>query len=178
MNYSVEATMNSWEVPSYQSTSAYDGGVFHDSLYAPSQYNIMQILIKVMERPNPKVQLGPVDMSCPILVCDLQLADQPIIYASEPFYQLTGYTPEEVIGSNCRFLQAPGGKIKAKSTRKYVDKECVRKMRKAVDKCSELQIEVVNFKKNGSKFVNYLTMIPVRCDGRDYCVGFLTELES
>lgn len=131
--------------------------------------------IQVLDRPNPKVQLGPVDMSCPILVCDMQEPDQPIVYASDPFYELTGYTAAEVVGRNCRFLQAPGGKVKAKSTRKYVDKDTVKKMRKAVEKGSELQIEVVNFKKNGARFINYLTMIPVRWENRDYCVGFVTE---
>lgn len=117
-------------------------------------------------------------MSCPIIVCDLQQPDQPIVYASDPFYELTGYTAAEVIGSNCRFLQAPGGNVRPKSTRRHVDKEAIRKMRKALDTCSELQIEVVNFKKDGIKFVNFLTMIPVRCEGRELCVGFLNELEG
>jgi PAS domain S-box-containing protein len=31
--------------------------------------------------------------------------DNPICYASSRFYELTGYSAEEVIGHNCRFLQ-------------------------------------------------------------------------
>ena len=31
--------------------------------------------------------------------------DNPIVYASPSFFELTGYSPAEVLGRNCRFLQ-------------------------------------------------------------------------
>ena len=31
--------------------------------------------------------------------------DNPIIYASEGFFRMTGYSPSEVLNKNCRFLQ-------------------------------------------------------------------------
>lgn len=34
--------------------------------------------------------------------------DNPIVYASEGFYTMTGYSQSEVIGKNCRFLQGWG----------------------------------------------------------------------
>jgi PAS domain S-box-containing protein len=37
-----------------------------------------------------------------------RVADMPLVYASDGFLQLTGYTREEVLGRNCRFLQGPG----------------------------------------------------------------------
>ena len=40
-----------------------------------------------------------------ILITDPNLLDNPIVYASPGFEQLTGYSTEEVIGRNCRFLQ-------------------------------------------------------------------------
>lgn len=40
-------------------------------------------------------------------VSDPTKPDNPICYASQRFYDLTGYTSEEVIGKNCRFLQGP-----------------------------------------------------------------------
>ncbi len=131
--------------------------------------------VQVYNRPNPKVELGAVDTSCPIVLCDLEEHDDPIVYATDAFYHMTGYTPHEVLGRNCRFLQAPGGK--AKPSRKHVDDKTVRRMRKALDKKSEIQIEVVNYKKNGQAFVNFLTMIPLRISGRNYCVGFQCEME-
>jgi len=39
------------------------------------------------------------------VVTDPFLPDCPIVFASEGFYQMTGYPPEEVLGKNCRFLQ-------------------------------------------------------------------------
>ena len=132
---------------------------------------------QIWGRPNPQVAVGCVDSQVPLILCDLTLDDQPIVYASESFMCLTEYTWPEIRGRNCRFLQAPGGKVKARSVRKHVDKETVRKMRKAVDKRTELQIEVVNFKKSGQPFVNVLTMIPIMVDGRPHCVGFQCEKE-
>jgi len=53
-------------------------------------------------------------------------------------------------------------------------------MRKAVEKNEELQIELVNFKKNGQAFVNLLSIIPVKWeDGGTYrySVGLQVEVE-
>ncbi|KAK3682604.1 PAS domain-containing protein [Podospora appendiculata] len=151
-------------------------GVFHSGLYAPSQFNIMNIMAHIYERPNKQVDLGPVDDKCGIILCDLKQPDEPIVYASPAFLKATGYDLGDVLGLNCRFLQAPGGNVLPKSPRKYVDKDTVKKIRKAVDKNQELQIEVVNFKKSGKKFINCLTIIPISwgCDGEfNYSVGFM-----
>lgn len=50
-------------------------------------------------------------------------------------------------------------------------------MRKAIDRRNEIQLEVVNYKKSGVPFRNYLTMIPVEVDGRQLCLGLQCELE-
>lgn len=42
------------------------------------------------------------------VVSDPNLPDTPICFASEGFYEMTGYSPEEVLGKNCRFLQVCG----------------------------------------------------------------------
>lgn len=39
------------------------------------------------------------------VVSDPSLPDCPIVFASEGFYEMCGYTQEEVLGFNCRFLQ-------------------------------------------------------------------------
>ena len=41
----------------------------------------------------------------PMVVSDPQLPDNPIVFANQAFLDQTGYTAEEVIGRNCRFLQ-------------------------------------------------------------------------
>ncbi|OTA62423.1 putative vivid protein [Hypoxylon sp. EC38] len=151
--------------------------IIYPGIYAPSGFDIMNILIRVMTRPNPVIDLGPIDASCPLIMCDLQQPDYPIVYASDPFMELTGYSESEIIGRNCRFLQAPGGKVKRHSTRKYVHKDLIKKMRRAVDSNDELAIEVTNFKKNGQRFINLLSIIPVYWDSPTprYSVGFLAE---
>lgn len=188
------AFMNPWEedalqyhyqdtgavVPSSMTMGQHDNvhdSVIYPGLYAPSGFDMMSILVRVMSRPNPIVELGPIDASCALIMCDLQQHDCPIVYASDPFMELTGYSQSEAIGRNCRFLQAPGGKVRPKSTRKYVDKDLIKKMRRAVEINNEISVEVTNFKKNGQKFVNLLTMIPVCWESPTprYSVGFLAE---
>ncbi|KAI1211342.1 putative vivid protein [Annulohypoxylon truncatum] len=186
--------MNPWEEEALQYHYQDAGGVgpsaialgqhdnVHDSviypgLYAPSGFDMMSILVRVMSRPNPVIELGPIDASCALIMCDLQQLDCPVVYVSEPFTELTGYSQSETIGQNCRFLQAPGGKVRKRSARKYVDKDLIKTMRRAVESNHEIAVEVTNFKKNGQRFVNLLTMIPVCWESPTprYSVGFLAE---
>src|ERR1700755_1865259 len=41
----------------------------------------------------------------PMIVTDPSQADNPIIFCNAAFLKLTGYSDDEVIGRNCRFLQ-------------------------------------------------------------------------
>ncbi|KAK4043148.1 hypothetical protein C8A01DRAFT_32790 [Parachaetomium inaequale] len=81
--------------------------LIYPGLYSASGLDILTILASIHTRPNPTVPLGAVDASCALLIADLAQPDQPIVYASDPFTALTGYTPREVLGRNCRFLQVP-----------------------------------------------------------------------
>ena len=40
-------------------------------------------------------------------ISDPTLPDCPIVFTSDAFLELTGYTREEILGRNCRFLQGP-----------------------------------------------------------------------
>ncbi|KAI0541957.1 PAS domain-containing protein [Xylaria digitata] len=138
---------------------------------------MMNILSRVASRPSPVVDLGPVDASCALVVCDIEQSDYPVVYANEACAQLTGYSLEEMLGKNCRFMQAPGGKVRKSSTRSHVEESVLKKMRRAIESNGELAIEVTNFKKSGERFTNLLTMIPVCWDSPTprYYVGFLAE---
>ncbi|ETS78215.1 hypothetical protein PFICI_10277 [Pestalotiopsis fici W106-1] len=151
--------------------------IIYPGLYAPSGYDMMSILLRVMSRANPVVQLGPVDASCALILCDLQQPDCPVVYANDAFTYLTGYTEREIVGRNCRFMQAPGGKVSRGSSRQHVDKDLVKRMRRSVEGNSELAVEVVNFKKNGQPFINLLAMIPICWDSAEprFSVGFQAE---
>jgi len=77
------------------------------------------------------------------VISDPLLADNPIIYASKGFYDLTGYTADEIVGRNCRFLQ--GAKT---------DPKQVTKIRDAISKGTDISVCLLNYKKCGTPFWN------------------------
>ena len=85
-----------------------------------------------------------------MVIVDLNLKDQPIIYASQAFCNLTGYAKAEIIGKNCRFLQ--GDKTK---------QESIKQIRKAVDEKRSLIVELLNYRKDGTEFWNELRLSPL-----------------
>ena len=40
-----------------------------------------------------------------VTLADPDLPDMPIVYANKAFANMSGYSQEEVVGKNCRFLQ-------------------------------------------------------------------------
>ena len=130
--------------------------------------------MQVVGRRNPKIDLGPVDCSVAMLLCDLELPDSPIVYATDSFCTMTGYTQPEVLGRNCRFLQRQLGK---RRSGKAADKLAVRRMRQAVRTHEEVQVSVENYKKSGQRFTNILTIIPLKLgsENHHYAVGFSVE---
>ena len=44
----------------------------------------------------------------PMLITDPRQPDNPIVFVNDAFGRLTGYTREETLGRNCRFLQGEG----------------------------------------------------------------------
>lgn len=131
-------------------------------------------------RPNPQINIGAVDMSCAFVVTDNRKFDNPIVYCSATFERLTGYTKHEILGRNCRFLQAPDGNIKAGETRKYVDANAVHYLKSRIEAQAEAQTSLINYRKGGQAFTNLLTMIPIPYgndqDEITYFVGFQVDL--
>ena len=41
------------------------------------------------------------------VITDPSLPDHPIVFASDGFMDFTGYSVDEILGRNCRFLQGP-----------------------------------------------------------------------
>ncbi|MCJ1263814.1 blue light receptor [Lobaria immixta] len=146
--------------------------------YSSSGFDMMGVLIRVATRPKPQINIGAVDMSCAFVVCDVTQHDLPIVYCSDIFERLTGYTKHEILGRNCRFLQAPDGKIQAGVKRKYVDDQSVLRIKNMINQRQEAQISLINYRKGGQPFMNLLTMIPITWDSDEikYFVGFQVDL--
>lgn len=148
------------------------------NLYSKSGFDMLKALWLVATRKNPQIQLGAVDMSCAFVVCDVTMNDCPIIYVSDNFQNLTGYSRHEIVGQNCRFLQAPDGKVEAGSKREFVDDGAVYNLKKMVHEGREVQQSLINYRKGGKPFLNLLTMIPIPWDTDDirYFIGFQIDL--
>lgn len=61
-------------------------------LYSSSGFDMLGVLARVVARPNPQINIGPVDTSCSFLVVDARRYDMPIVFASDTFSKLTGYS--------------------------------------------------------------------------------------
>lgn len=76
--------------------------------------------------------------------------------------RLTGYLSHNVIGSNCRFLQVPPGSANSRSDSKnFTDQVTVLAIKNHVASFTECQHTLVNYKADGSAFVNLLTLVPM-----------------
>ncbi|KAL8844382.1 MAG: hypothetical protein Q9176_001292 [Flavoplaca citrina] len=150
----------------------------YKNAYSSSGFDMLGVLMRVAARPKPQINIGAVDMSCAFVVCDVTQHDVPIVYCSDIFEKLTGYTKHEILGRNCRFLQAPDGKIQAGVHRKYVDDQSIWEIKTKITARQEMQTSVINYRKGGQPFMNLLTMIPITWDTEEfkYYVGFQVDL--
>ncbi|MEM6890667.1 MAG: PAS domain-containing protein [Pseudomonadota bacterium] len=76
--------------------------------------------------------------------------DNPMIYVSDEFETQTGYSPEEAIGQNCRFLQGPG-----------TNPHAIEAIRQGLKAETRFTIDILNYRKDGSAFVNRLRIRPI-----------------
>ncbi len=86
----------------------------------------------------------------PLCISDPSKPDEPIVFANRAFCDLTGYEEAEIIGRNCRFLQGP-----------ETTPESVEEIRAAMTSREVTMVEIVNYRKNGEKFINALQIGPI-----------------
>ena len=107
-----------------------------------------------------------------ILIVDARAPDWPIVQVNRAFERITGYSAEEAIGRNSRFLQA--------GDRSQPDLD---RLRVALAAGKEATVMLRNYRKDGTLFWNKLTVSPVRSDRRGitHFVGVqsdVTELKN
>lgn len=85
-----------------------------------------------------------------VTLADPDLEDAPIIYANKAFERLTGYSQEEIIGHNCRFLQGEDR-----------DQPARYQIAEAIKNHVEVEVTLRNYKKDGTLFFNHLKIVPL-----------------
>ena len=85
-----------------------------------------------------------------VTLSDPDLEDAPLVYANKAFERLTGYSQEDIIGRNCRFLQGN----EREQPGRYQIKE-------AMEKHEAVEVTLRNYKKDGTLFINRLKITPL-----------------
>ena len=85
-----------------------------------------------------------------LVISDARQPDCPIVFLNAAFTDITGYPPGEVLGRNCRFLQGKG-----------TDAKAVAKVRAAIAAARPVTVELLNVRRDGSRFWNELRIAPV-----------------
>jgi len=94
-------------------------------------------------------------------ISDPTLPDNPIVYVSQGFLDLTGYTLDQVLGRNCRFLQGPG-----------TDQSAVEVIRRGIAEGVDTSVCLLNYRADGSPFWNQFFVAALR-DAENNVVNYV-----
>ncbi|WP_411870836.1 DUF3365 domain-containing protein [Vulcanococcus limneticus] len=85
-----------------------------------------------------------------VSIADMRQDDYPLIYVNEAFSHITGYPRDKATGFNCRFLRGPD-----------TDPQVVAAIISAIREGKPFHGELVNYRMDGTRFWNRLTLYPV-----------------
>ncbi|KQP60668.1 MULTISPECIES: PAS domain-containing protein [unclassified Methylobacterium] len=102
----------------------------------------------------------------PMVITNPRLPDNPIVFVNEAFCRLTGYDREEILGRNCRFLQ--GGET---------DPDDVARLREALAVPRAVEMDIRNYRKDGTPFWNRLLLAPVTDAAGALAYFFASQLD-
>ncbi len=104
-----------------------------------------------------------------IVITDPRLPDNPIVYLNPAFEKTTGYSVEEALGYNCRFLQGEDR-----------DQPALEELRDAVRDGRECRVVLRNYRKDGTLFWNELHVAPMRDEGGNltHFIGVQTDVTA
>ncbi len=128
----------------------------------------MALTVDLLSSGNPHLRLV-VDSPIPSVISDPRLKDNPIVVCNAAFCELTGYSTEEVVGRNCRFLSGP-------ATEPWLTEE----IRRGVREHRPVLVEILNYKRSGQPFRNAVLVAPIY-DEQDellYFLGSQVEIDA
>ncbi|WP_347552504.1 PAS domain-containing protein [Pseudalkalibacillus hwajinpoensis] len=104
-----------------------------------------------------------------VVITDPELPDNPIVYTNNGFEKLSGYSADETIGYNCRFLQGQD-----------TNQDDIDKLRLAISNKEKIKLEIKNYRKNGEVFWNELQIYPVfiESEHQTYFVGVQQDVSK
>ena len=85
-----------------------------------------------------------------ITLADPDQEDMPLVYVNRAFERITGYSQEETVGKNCRFLQGTDRDQKERY-----------QLKEAIANKQPVEITLRNYRKNGEMFYNHLIITPL-----------------
>jgi PAS domain S-box-containing protein/diguanylate cyclase (GGDEF)-like protein len=101
-----------------------------------------------------------------VLIADASDPNLPLIHANRAFETITGYSRDEVIGKNCRYLQG--------SDRQQPE---IAKMQEAIAELKPIAVTLRNYRKDGRVFWNSIRLFPLSSpDNMTYIVGFIRDV--
>jgi diguanylate cyclase (GGDEF)-like protein/PAS domain S-box-containing protein len=115
----------------------------------------------VLNSNDPRFREAIGASSVSIVLTDCTLPDNPVVFVNRAFADLTGYSPEESLGGNMRFLQGPG-----------TDAAAAGEIREAVARGDSIRREILNYRKDGQPFWNEVAIDPIR-DEAGHVTGFI-----
>jgi PAS domain S-box-containing protein len=95
--------------------------------------------------------------------------NNPMIACSAEFIELTGYSEDEIIGRNCKFLAGP-------TTEPWLTET----IRSGVKRHAPVLVEILNYKRDGTPFRNAVLVAPMFDEDGDleFFLGSQVELDS
>lgn len=114
-------------------------------------------IITNTQKLPPKIREYLEKVRVPMSVANLT-DDMALVFANDAFCHLTGYSRDEIVGRNCRFLQ---GVATIDETRQDLSDFLQDTARDSG------RFPVVNYRKNGSEFDNFVFMTRLRAPDRE-----------
>lgn len=117
--------------------------------------------VKTLMEPDYRLMSALSGSQQNFAISDPSLPDNPIVYVSQGFLDLTGYSLDQVLGRNCRFLQGPG-----------TDQAAVDVIRRGVREGVDTSVCLLNYKADGTPFWNQFFVAALR-DAENNVVNFV-----
>lgn len=133
----------------------------HEKKYTPLPMPSGFGPVKTLMEPDFRLMSALSGSQQNFAISDPTLPDNPIVYVSQGFLDLTGYQLDQVLGRNCRFLQGPG-----------TDQSAVDVIRKGISEGIDTSVCLLNYKADGTPFWNQFFVAALR-DAENNVVNYV-----